>query len=98
MDTKLPKGRNCEGNHLTDNLTSGCGLLANVRASTFDGERCRVLRERRIGRQEDLAKIIGVTVFTISRWENGKSQPHPHHFRALCEALRVEPIELIASA
>lgn len=32
-------------------------------------------RQRRLLTQEDLAKILGVSVTSITRWENGKFEP-----------------------
>jgi len=39
-------------------------------------ERLRSLRARLKWSQQDLAVALDVTVSTISRWENGKTEPH----------------------
>ena len=38
-------------------------------------EKIREYRERKLLTQEDLAKVLGVSVTSITRWENGKFEP-----------------------
>lgn len=67
-----------------------------VRSGTFDGAACRHLRERRVGRQIDLAILVGVNRATVCRWELGMRQPDGKSFVLICDALRVsDPDELL---
>ena len=43
----------------------------------------KLLRGRLGMNQEDMARALGVTVFTVSRWETGRRQPSPLAVRAL---------------
>ena len=36
----------------------------------------RTIRKRTLMSQEEFAKVLGVSVGTINRWENGKSKPN----------------------
>src|SRR5579872_1383410 len=47
--------------------------------------RLRDAREELGWSQEELAKRIGTTYVTISRWENGITFPYPHFRQRLCE-------------
>ena len=38
-------------------------------------EAIKIIRERRGWTQEDLAREIGVTVFTVNKWERGHLKP-----------------------
>lgn len=38
--------------------------------------------------QEELAKLMGVTRQTISRWEVGQDSPSPRHFEKLIRVIR----------
>lgn len=40
-------------------------------------ERVRGFRQRLGITQESLARLLGVTVSTVNRWENGHSRPSP---------------------
>jgi transcriptional regulator with XRE-family HTH domain len=61
-------------------------------------------RKRRKWLQSDLAKAVGVTEVTVSRWETGEVFPQPLYCRKLCEVLGIsledlfqeEPEELTA--
>lgn len=55
----------------------------------------RHIRRLRFMTQEELAAAVGVTVKTVSRWEQGAAEPHVHHLRKLCEVLNVAPQALI---
>jgi len=57
----------------------------------------RLLRERRLMTQGDLADKIGIRYQTVSEWENGHSRPRVAAMRKLCEVLGVTPDELIAA-
>ena len=53
---------------------------------------CIKSRRKNIGlTQRQLAKIIGVTDVTISRWESGKREPTWSDFVKLCEVLAMDP-------
>lgn len=58
------------------------------------GARIRTLRTARHLSQEDLAHAAGVTVKTISRWENGKHSGYLDNVKSLAEALEVDPEEI----
>ncbi|HAA26958.1 MAG TPA: XRE family transcriptional regulator [Cyanobacteria bacterium UBA8553] len=45
------------------------------------------LRERANFTQAQLAVTMGVSVSTVSDWENGKKEPRLKHFRLLMEIL-----------
>ena len=38
-------------------------------------QKIREYRERKLFTQEDLAKVLSVSVTSITRWENGKFEP-----------------------
>lgn len=44
--------------------------------------------------QEAIARVLGISVGQVSRWENGKSTPHPANKRKLAKLLNVSPDEL----
>ena len=54
----------------------------------------RKLREERLMTQQDLAELARLTITTVSRIENGKTQARPRTIRALARALEMEPMEL----
>ncbi len=54
----------------------------------------RKLREERLLTQQDLAELAQLTITTVSRIENGKTQARPRTIRALARALKMEPMEL----
>lgn len=43
--------------------------------------------------QGELAQALGVSLFTVQRWEKGR-RPRPRHLRAIGDYLGVEPLEL----
>ena len=45
---------------------------------------------RKMPRQEDLAKELGVHVSTIQRWETGKTMPNARDVRDLSDVLKVD--------
>lgn len=53
------------------------------------------IRKLRFLTQAQLAEQIGTTQQVIQRWEAGRSNPRPSYLRKLCEALKVEPAELV---
>lgn len=44
--------------------------------------------------QEELAKLVGVTQATVSRWEAGKMVPNADKLRSLVKALGVKSEDL----
>ncbi len=44
--------------------------------------------------QEDLARLMGLPVLTIGRWERGQTIPHPHNLKVLAKKLGVQVNEL----
>jgi transcriptional regulator with XRE-family HTH domain len=54
----------------------------------------KLLRERRLMTQEDLAEAAGVGIATISRFETGKVKPSLRTIRALAKPLRISAEEL----
>ena len=65
--------------------------------------RLRVVRERRVMSQLDLAAATGVAQATVaqatlSRLEQGITSAQPRTLRKLARALRVDPVELIGNA
>jgi len=50
-------------------------------------EKLRRAREENGLSQVDLAKKLGTTQVTISRWEEGKIKPGPNYRKRLCEEL-----------
>lgn len=54
-------------------------------------ETCIKSRRKNIGlTQKQLAKLVGVTDVTISRWESGQREPIASDFLRLCEVLGME--------
>ncbi len=51
-------------------------------------------RESRVLSLEDLSKLTGIAVSTLSRLENGKQKPRFVTRRALAKALKVKPAEI----
>jgi len=56
--------------------------------------RLRELREATGLSQSDVAKLVGVTVSTVSRWEQGKNPPTLAHRRKLARVYRCTLEEL----
>ena len=61
------------------------------------GDVIRFRREKVGLDQASLARRIGVTQQTISRWERSPRLPPAHHFLSLASALDVAPTELLAT-
>ncbi len=55
----------------------------------------RAWRLRRFLTQKELAEKVCVPYQTIQSWEAGRSFPRPSSLRRLCEALEVQPDELL---
>lgn len=49
------------------------------------GERLAALRTKRGLRQEDVARDLGMTLGTISRWERGENLPHAEQIKAIVQ-------------
>jgi transcriptional regulator with XRE-family HTH domain len=45
--------------------------------------------------QDELGKLAGVSLHTISSWELGVKQPRARNMRALAAALGIEPDQII---
>lgn len=57
----------------------------------------RLRRERELAgmRQQDLADKIGVDRSAVACWERGVRQPGSARFAALCDALNLDPADLL---
>ena len=56
-----------------------------------------VIRDARIDinlKQEEVAKFVGVTIQTYSKWENGKTEPKASQVAKLAEILKVTEKEI----
>lgn len=56
-----------------------------------------VIKEQRIKKnlkQEDVAKAVGVTVQTYSKWENGKTEPKASQVKLLSDAIGLSEREI----
>ncbi len=61
------------------------------------GQRLKILREDQGLTQEDLAKMVGVSSKTISRYESGESNPrYPKIYDDLAQALEINKHELLS--
>jgi transcriptional regulator with XRE-family HTH domain len=61
------------------------------------GQRLKILREEQGMTQEDLAKMVGVSSKTISRYESGESNPrYPKIYDSLAQALEIDKHELLS--
>jgi putative transcriptional regulator len=52
------------------------------------GEKVKILRDKLLLSQTDMANLLGVTFATVNRWENGKHEPslkQKRAIRALCQ-------------
>ena len=56
----------------------------------------KMLREKRLITQEELAAASGLAVATVSRLERGKSKPSVKTIKRLAKALEVNPYDLRA--
>ena len=54
------------------------------------GSKIRARRKELGLGQKPIADALGVTVNTISQYENGKANPSPERYEALAEVLRVD--------
>jgi len=54
----------------------------------------KILREKRLITQEELAAASGLAVATVSRLERGKAKPSLKTIRRLAKALEVNPQDL----
>jgi DNA-binding transcriptional regulator YiaG len=50
-----------------------------------NGQDVKKLREGQSLSQEALARLVGVSVRTVARWENGESKPSPLAYRRLLQ-------------
>nr|MBA3414109.1 helix-turn-helix transcriptional regulator [Chloroflexia bacterium] len=62
-----------------------------------DGGRLRAARERQLLTLRALAAKSGVQFHTIHAIETGKQEPRPSTLRKLCDALGIEPTEVLAA-
>ena len=62
------------------------------------GQKLKILREEQGLTQEDLAKMVGVSSKTISRYESGESNPrYPKIYDGLAQALEIDKHELLSN-
>lgn len=59
------------------------------------GKRVRELRRASSLTQEGLARELGVSIFTVSRWEQGRSKPDIDGLYRLAHALGVKAADLL---
>ena len=59
------------------------------------GKKLRQIRLLCYLSQADLAKKMGVPAYTISNWEQGRSEPCIEDIRRLCEVLRITASDLL---
>lgn len=59
------------------------------------GTHIKINREKLGLTQFDLAKKVGVTPVTISRYENGHRQANCNDFLSICEVLGINPNDFI---
>jgi transcriptional regulator with XRE-family HTH domain len=52
-------------------------------------------RVRRLLTQQQLADRVGVDLNSVQRWEAGLSFPRSQHLARLCQALGVQPDEIV---
>ncbi len=62
--------------------------------AVMDGK-LRRIREKRLLTQEELARLSGLTLWTISRIETGAHKPRFSTIKRLAQALGVEPEKLV---
>jgi transcriptional regulator with XRE-family HTH domain len=55
------------------------------------------LREFAVLTQAELAEEVGVSVTTISHWENGSKRPRASNIRKLAKVFHVSPQEVLAA-
>ena len=62
------------------------------------GQKLKIIREEQNLTQEDLAKMIGVSSKTISRYESGESSPrYPRIYDDLAQALKIDKLDLLSN-
>jgi transcriptional regulator with XRE-family HTH domain len=59
------------------------------------GQRLKQLRKQKKLSQEKLAETVGVSTFTIRRWEKAEDAPEFDRLEHIAQALKVEPWELL---
>jgi transcriptional regulator with XRE-family HTH domain len=57
-------------------------------------EKFLAARKRKRWTQEKVSELTGVSVVTVSRWENGLQQPHATTLDLVCTAFGMSPAEL----
>ena len=65
---------------------------------TFGTLLVNLRKQSGIAQQSDLAKMIGSTQQTVSRWEKGLSRPRDKQISLLAATLKVDPEELLSAA
>ena len=60
------------------------------------GDKVKRARMRLAIRQDELARMAGITPTTLSRIERNESEPHVSTIRRLAKALDVTPADLIS--
>jgi transcriptional regulator with XRE-family HTH domain len=71
-------------------------LVEKFRACGDELKRLRVAQG--IATQADLARVLGFTQQTVSRWEAGASRPRSEQIPALAKALHADPQKLFVIA
>lgn len=61
------------------------------------GEKIRQQRRLLDMKQEELSRLVGVSLKTVQRWENGERSPRVEEMNRLAEALRVSPAYLMGT-
>jgi transcriptional regulator with XRE-family HTH domain len=66
-------------------------------AHSFGREELSPLKRRLVATgktDEEIAKIMGVSKSTVSKWCSGTHFPHPSHIKKLARIVAVSPLEL----
>jgi transcriptional regulator with XRE-family HTH domain len=63
--------------------------------SNFNSAKLKLFRESRLWTQSFLADRIGVSVFTLNRWENGSQVPMREYLGKIADALDVDESDLV---
>lgn len=83
---------------LSVDTASLAAALPRRGATTLLGELILV-RQRELGmRSADLARLIGTTEATVSRWVHGVSRPRPGNLRRLADALKMSHARVVEAA
>lgn len=69
-----------------------------ARFQAFGDELRRLRVAQGITTRDDLARLLGLTQQTVSRWEAGASRPRAEQIPALAKALRADPQRLLVAA